>query len=288
MLGVIFHMIYKGIIGVTNETDSGLTEECDKTVVKLTNDHGVTVRKIHNLFGLNEFECMRTSLLRITDPCRKRTPSCGKLKEILIFGNDTDYYSYYALVDVSNDYKIIDHDKFTKLLIIYSAEILPLKDDRDELIKIFAEPFIQMLEILCKHTRKSGKVEFRASVKLFIGNYGTTQHNLGWHYDFGGKSTITVELINDFSENGSLMFAKNRYKNCSGKCGCNTKEIDVIDDTVMTVTYEPNCGILFDGYRGAQIHKPVDVQTPKIKTGESNMRAVIQVVIRDDDWMNAK
>jgi hypothetical protein len=288
MLGVMLHLIYKTLISTITETERC---EDDKTVVKLTNVHGVTVRKIRDLFGPNEFECMKTFLLDITNPCRKRCPSSENLKEILLFGNTTDYNcgaSFYASTTVSDEYKVVDHDEFAKLIITYGADDLCFKDNRDKILNVFLKPFIQMIERLCKHNRKSGTIKFRASVKLFIGNYGTTKHSLGWHYDFGAKSTITVELINDFADIGSLMFAKNRYENCTGKYGCNTKEIDVMDDTIMTVNYEPNCGIMFDGQRGAQIHKPADVEVPKIQTGESNMRAVMQIVLYDDEWMKPK
>jgi hypothetical protein len=114
--------------------------------------------------------------------------------------------------------------------------------------------------------------------------------NLGWHYDFSGKTTMALEIINDITDAGTLEFSKNCFDSNGKYVGCTPYNRDCakpLEESNVSVKYPQNGAILFDGYRGNQIHRPV-IDAVECKETSTFARVVLQVVLTDNEWAEGK
>jgi len=297
------------------------TIECEQ----ITTTYGVAVTKLLNIFIIEEFRQIQINLSSILEQFisqHKTDLECQKLIEIMVFGNkgrmwndlsDTQYIDCFDAIDISTDHKIIDHAKFTKLLIAknLNGNFIPYET---ELHETLSKPIIHVIELLAKQKRLVGTKRFRTNVKVFIhwpknNEEINKEYKLKWHYDDSAETTVAIELLNELTETsnvhssqsvfhhvnddtGKLLFANNRH---TGKCigsihakggSIITKKfMRPITESIVSVDYPKNGALMFDGKQGKQLHCPSNIIISKELADKVLIRVLLQVVLYDDEWM---
>lgn len=263
-------------------------------VEKVTNgykdDRVVTIYKLHEFLTTDEIKECRTALEPLITKYKEVRKTKFELTEMPMFGND------YLTVDVSpNDYKIINPKSVKSELDAYSDHTSQFRFQTFQrgLRDAFTGIIIRGIETICNLKQISGKLTFRINLKSFVGscNTGDTlKTNLGWHYDFLGETTMAFEILNDIADAGTLEFSRNCYAANGiyvGSTPYNQNCTKPLEESSICVKYPQNGAILFDGYRGKQIHRPV---IDAVKSNETNTftRVVLQVVLTDNEWADGK
>jgi hypothetical protein len=215
------------------------------------------------------------------------------MDEVVMFGSLGYVHSNFAYIDVSDEFKVVDPNAFSRLFVSFDNYYCNFMPYDGVMREAFTGPIIRLFEALCKHKKMSGRVIFRGHVKSFIGKKPILRKKLknllGWHYDYSAKTTCAMEILNDLAESGTLLFAKNGYKGeCSGFHGDSRRQVAPIKQTIMPVKYSHDTALIFDHKRGTQIHCPDVVSISPSNPQKTYARMVIQIVLYDSEWMYGK
>ena len=269
-------------------------------VEKVTNgyndERAVVVYRIHEFLTTDEISRSKATLKPIIDKYKLATNGRYELKETPMFGDDN------LSVCIPSDYKITNSRSIKNELEAYNSSEFDFRNYQKELRDAFTQIIIRMIETICQIKQVSGKLTFRVCLKSFVGANKTWEtelkNPLGWHYDFFGKTTMALELANDISECGTLEFSSNchgkpifgsgkkteaKEHTYRGNNPFNNLTAQPLEESIISVNYPKNGAILFDGYRGHQIHRPIGNITDH-NVSKTYCRAVLQVVLTDDEW----
>lgn len=264
--------------------------QLDHTEMPIGNPNACSIdcKIVRNLFPADVFSSTLVKLASFIDKWKQRY---SKKTEVVLLHNKIDSSREYSHIWEPSQFKIVTFSKKHKIVDLKAFESLfpqdPLYAILKDIIEIAVERFAEEEKLEGDHRLR---IHFKAFVLNHSDSYPEEKEeslSLGWHYDFCGKSTLSIPLLSDFSQSlGSLLFARNEFKGkCSGKHGDNCAQAKPIENTITSISYPVNGGLLFPGNQGRQIHKPCTVTFPPHTTGTLT-RCLLQIVLFDKDWMD--
>lgn len=216
--------------------------------------------------------------------------------ERLILQDQNNHIHNFTKFNFGADHELLFPETFSKKFYNTIDEVFP--SDATKRLVLLSRSIIQVaIEYFAQEQKLIGKHRLRIQLKAFFYQVATPssepktyKFNLKWHYDYCGKVSLVIPLMNEFTNDtpGDIMFARNGYEGkCSGYKGSNVSQAIPLEKTIIKVPYPKDGGLMFEGMRGAQIHSPSPITILAGKTGIF-AKVLLQIVLYDNEWMSRK